>query len=87
MFIHRLEDGQRGDREEILNAIRDLKMSMNGQFGKQGEILARHEKDLAVLDKAVGILQDRGAHDVPARLGAVLGALLAILAAYFGIKG
>lgn len=78
--IHRVEDGQRRDRDEILEAIRDLKISMNGQFAAQGAIIARHDREVAVL-------QDRDTRDVPARWAAAIGTLLALLSSYLGLKG
>lgn len=75
----RIEGRQSSDREEILNAIRDLKTSMNGQFQRQGEILGAHET-------AIKILQDRGSRDNPARWTAVVSGAISLLAAYLGIK-
>lgn len=66
-------------RAEILTAIRDLKISMNGQFAAQGKLLAEHETRLAVHE-------DRGKRDLIARWGAGLGSALAVIAGYLSLR-
>ena len=82
--IERIENRMDDHRDEVLDAIRDLKLAMNGQFGKQeaatfrhGEVLGKHGTDIAVL-------QDRSQSDWVARGLAGVGALIA---AIFGMKG
>lgn len=82
----RLEMRLDSSREEILNAVRDLKNTMNGQFVRQNEINDRHSAVLGRYGTDIEVLQDRGARDMTARWGAGIGALIATLAAFFGIK-
>ena len=86
-LLYRAEVRSREDREEILTALRgihesvhELKKDMNGQFRSQSTLLATHQT-------AIKILEDRGARDMAARWGAAVGGILAVLGAYFGIKG
>lgn len=78
--LDRVEGRMSDKSNDVLNAISDLKASMNGQFARQGEILSRHET-------SIGILQDRSGRDTSARVAAGLGALLAAAAGVMGLKG
>lgn len=75
----RVEGRMQHKQEEILKAVADLKLAMNGQFAAQGVILTQHER-------AIGILQDRAGRDNSARLTGAAAMLLAALASYFGLK-
>jgi hypothetical protein len=87
-YITRLEVERAFDRVEgrmsekadaVLAAVRDLKLSMNGQFSAQGALIQRHER-------ALGILEDRSGRDVTARVSAGAGGVIALIAWYFGIR-
>lgn len=85
--MNRLEDRMANDRDEVLEAVRDLKLSMNGQFGKHGSTLSRHSDVLGKHGAEIAVLHDRGSRDNTARWGAVASAIGAGLAALIGWKG
>lgn len=69
-----------GDKQdEIIKAVADLKLTMNGQFAAQGALLSKHDGDIRVLF-------DRAGRDNSARLTGAAAMLLAALASYFGLK-
>jgi hypothetical protein len=84
--FNRLEDKVADGRKEILDAVRDLKHSMNGQFATQAEINRRHGDILGEHAGDLKVLKDRGTRDNAARWAGGAGTILAILAGYFGIK-
>ena len=78
-LFYRAESRAREDREEILAAIKDLKVSMNGQFRFHGQRIEEH-------GEAIAVLEDRGSRDNVARWGAIAGGVVAAIAAYLGLK-
>lgn len=84
--LHRLEDRMSDSRDEILEAVRDLKATMNGQFSKQAELNVRHTTILGRYGADIAVLQDRGSRDNTARWAAVGSGAMAAVAAWFGIR-
>jgi len=78
--LDRVEARMSEKSNDVLDAISDLKASMNGQFAAQGALISRHEADLRVL-------QDRSGRDTGARIAAGLGGLIALIAGALGLKG
>lgn len=84
--MNRLDDRMALNRDEVLDAVRDLKLSMNGQFSTHGNTLSRHSDVLGKHGADIAVLRDRGSRDNTARWGAVASALAAALAALLGWK-
>lgn len=75
----RVEGRMQHKQDEILRAVADLKLAMNGQFAAQGALLSKHDGDIRILN-------DRSGRDNSARLTGAAAMLLAALASYFGLK-
>lgn len=76
--VDNLERQVDSGREEILDAVRDLKQSMNGQFLAQGTLLTDHHARLHTLE-------DRGDRDIGARVGAGVAAFIAVITAAMAV--